>query len=89
MAEICFKCFENAFEPQDYQLKIDSYIQRYTYIYTYLMVTINEKPKMDTQKIKRKGSKHNAKRIHQTPREANMKRQEQTTVNKKAISNTC
>lgn len=69
MAEICFKCFENAFEPQDYQLKIDSYIQRYTYIYTYLMVTINEKPKMDTQKIKRNKFKHNAKVIHQTTKD--------------------
>lgn len=33
------------------------------------MVTINEKPKMDTQKIKRNKFKHNAKVIHQTTKD--------------------
>ena len=33
-----------------------------------LMVTTNQKPPMDIQKIKRKESKHNTKGIHQTTR---------------------
>ena len=55
------------------QLKIDGYI--YRLIYMNLMVTANQKPTMDTQKIKRKESEQKTKGIHQAtgkrPKEEN------------------
>lgn len=48
----------------DYQLKIGCYILRI--LYMSLMVIINPKPIMDTQKIKRKKDKCNATETHQS-----------------------
>lgn len=50
----------------DHQLKIDCYIHRL--LYMNLNTTINQKPTIDTQKLKRKKLKHNTKQIHQTTR---------------------
>ena len=48
-----------------------------------LMVTTNQKPIIDTQKIKRKEPKHNTKENDQTTREKT-KRKEQRRSTKKA-----
>ena len=49
---------------------------RYNYMATYMnpMVTTNQKPTIDTHKLKRKEHKHNAKENHQTAREERTKR---------------
>ena len=48
------------------QLKTDSYIHRSTYMN--LMKTTNQRPTIDTHKIKAKEPKHNTKENHQTKR---------------------
>jgi len=45
-----------------------------------LMVTPDQKPVMDIQKIKRKESKHIIKESHQTTREDSKRRTAKTTV---------
>ena len=46
------------------------------------MITTNQNPTMDTQKIKRKESKHNVKGTHQANREENKRRQEERRTTK-------
>ena len=46
------------------------------------MVTINQKSIINTQKIKRKESKHNAKEDHQTIREETKRQEEQRKTTK-------
>ena len=48
------------------QLKTDSYIHRSTYMN--FMKTTNQRPTIDTHKIKTKEPKHNTKENHQTKR---------------------
>ena len=48
----------------DYQFKTSRY--SYRLIYTNLSVTTIQKPTIDAQKTKRKGSKHNSKENHQS-----------------------
>ena len=48
-----------------------------------IMVTTNQKPIIDTQKIKRKQPKHDTKENNQTKREQTRGRKEQRTKEKK------
>ena len=50
-----------------------------------LMVTTNQKPTKDIQKIKRKDSKRNTKRIHKTTREKKIQEKTGTEKNYKTI----
>ena len=50
----------------DYQFKTSRYSYRSTYINA--MVTINQKPTIDIQKLKRKEYKYTIKESHQTTR---------------------
>ena len=58
----------------NHQLKIDCYL--HTMLYINLMVTINQKPITDTEKIKRKEYKRNTKESHQIKRKEDKRRTE-------------
>ena len=63
----------------NHQLKIDCYLHRLLYIN--LMVTINQKPITDTEKIKRKEYKHNTKESHQIKRKEDKRRRTENYKN--------
>ena len=73
---------------RDHQLNIDCYIHRL--LYMNLMVITNQKPIINTQKIKRKETKHNIKESHQTTREENKRRRKEqrktTKTHRKKVS---
>ena len=71
-----YKCsaFRMCSNLSDHQLNIDCYIHRMLYMNS--MATKNQKPAVDTQKIKRKESTHNTKASHQMTREERKRRTE-------------
>ena len=74
--------FRMCLNLNDYQFKTSRYSYRSTYVNS--MVTANQKPTIDTQKTREKGTQAN----HQTKREeTKRRRKEQRTTRKQKTSN--